>query len=273
MKPLYDLSRLQPNRTVSPQDGMVWPGAEEQYFDLGRRALELVLFSAQLCDKPHYPDILDLPCGYGRVLRWLRAEYHYARITACDLDRSAVDFCAAELGAIPVYSQPDLRALAFTSQFDLIWVGSLLTHLPESQWLTALDCFVQWTRECGVLIFSTHGRCYTSLLARGQKNVTENVDKAALLADFARTGFAFQPYFEDPTRQYGVSATSPTWLQGVLQRYPDMIMRAYLEEAWGMQDVVILYRKAGHYEPVLGTMEPALAKGVPAKMSWWQRLV
>lgn len=272
MKPLYDLSHLRPNRTVSPKDGMVYPGVEEQYFDLGRRALELVLFSAQLCDKPHYPDILDLPCGYGRVLRWLRAEYRYARITACDLDRPAVDFCAAELGAIPMYSQPDLRALPFAAQFDLIWVGSLLTHLPEAQWLVALDCFVRWTRECGVLIFSTHGRCYTSLLARGQRNVTENINKPALLEDFARTGFAFQPYFEDPTRQYGVSATSPEWLQRVLQRYPDVIMRAYLEEAWGMQDVVILYKKAGHYEPVLGTPETPLRQSNAKKAGWLERL-
>ena len=123
-------------------------------------------------------------------------------------------------------------------------------------------------RECGVLIFSTHGRCYTSLLARGQKNVTENVDKAALLADFARTGFAFQPYFEDPTKKYGVSATSPEWLQGVLQRYPNMIMRAYLEEAWGMQDVVILYKKAGHYEPVLGSRE-TVVRPTNAKTGRW----
>ena len=273
MTPLYDLARLQPNRTLSPRDGMVAPEVPEQYFDLGRRALELVLLSAQLCDKPHYPDILDLPCGHGRVLRWLRAQYDYARITACDLDREAVDFCAAQFGATPVYSQPDLRALPFTAQFDLIWVGSLLTHLPQPQWLAALDCFIRWTRECGVLIFTTQGRFYTSLLARGQRNVTEDIDKPALLEAFARTGFAFQPYFECAAGDYGVSATSPEWLQRVLQRYPDIIMRAYLEESWGMQDVVILYKKAGHFEPILGVPEtpPAPARG--KKSGWLQRLL
>ena len=44
-----------------------------------------------------------------------------------------------------------------------------------------------------------------------------------------------------------------------LQRYPNVIMRAYLEEAWGMQDIVILYKKAGYYEPVLGQPEPNAA--------------
>lgn len=228
---------------------MVWPGREQEYFDLGRRALELVRLSADLCDKPHYPDILDLPCGYGRVLRWLRAHYDYARITACDLEHEAVDFCRTEFRTTGVYSKPDLRELPFTEQFDLVWCGSLLTHLRPAEWLTGLDCLIRWTRECGVVIFSTQGRFYTTLLARGQSNIAENIDKPSLLRNFARNGQAFEPYFEDPTKQYGVSVTSPDYVTRALMRYPGVIMRAYLEQAWGLQDIVILYKKDGYFEP------------------------
>lgn len=256
MKPLYDFSTLAVDRTIAPRDGMVSAGLEEQYFDLGRRALELIHFSSVLCDKPHYPNILDLPCGHGRVLRYLRAHYGYAKITACDLDRDGVDFCAQQFGATPVYSQPNLSALNFDAQFDLIWVGSLVTHLDEKRWLETLDCLVKWTKECGVIVFSTQGRTVTSLLARGRRNVAENIDKPALLDEFARRGFAYQRYFEaTPEADYGFAATSPEWLMRQLQRYPDIILRAYLEEAWGMQDIVILYKKAGHFEPVLGVPE------------------
>jgi SAM-dependent methyltransferase len=258
MKPLHDFSALAVDRTVAPRDGMVAAGLEEQYFDLGRRALELIHFSSELCDKPHYPAILDLPCGHGRVLRWLRAHYPYADITACDLDRDGVDFCARQFGAKPVYSQPDLRELPFDARFDLIWVGSLVTHLNEERWLRTLDCLVKWTKECGVIVFSTQGRTVTSLLARGRRNVAENIDKPALLEEFSRRGFAYQRYFEStPEEDYGFAATSPEWLMRRLQRYPDVILRAYLEEAWGMQDIVILYKKAGHFEPVLGVPERA----------------
>jgi SAM-dependent methyltransferase len=255
MNPLYDFRSLPVDRALAPRDGMVAPDVPEQYFDLGRRALELIHFSSVLCDKPHYPDILDLPCGHGRVLRWLRAHYGYARITACDLDRDGVDFCAKQFGALPVYSEPDLHRLPFQAQFDLIWVGSLVTHLSQDRWLATLDCLVKWTRECGVIVFSTQGRCVTSLLARGQRNIAENIDKPALLTEFADTGFAYQRYFEKEHGDYGLTVTSPEWLMRILQRYPDIIMRAYLEEAWGMQDVVILYKKSGHFEPVLGVPE------------------
>ncbi|HQY05547.1 MAG TPA: hypothetical protein PLQ52_05750, partial [Lacunisphaera sp.] len=60
-----------------------------------------------------------------------------------------------------------------------------------------------------------------------------------------------------------------------LQRYPDIIVRAYLEEAWGLQDVIILYKKAGHFEPLLGVPEQDSVAPAPAGQSagWLQRLL
>lgn len=250
MKPYIDLASLPVSRAVSPRDTMVWPGAEEEYFNLGRRALELAILAAELCDKPHYPEILDLPCGHGRVLRWLRAHYGYANITACDLEREGVDFCQEQFRAKGVYSQTDLRALAFGSQFDLVWCGSLLTHLAPEAWLNALDSLIRWTSECGVIVFSTQGRYFSTLLARDQNAFADNVDVPALLKAFSREGTAFEPYFEDPSGQYGLALSSMEFIGRVLKRYPNVIVRGYLEQAWGVQDIVILYKKAGHYEPL-----------------------
>lgn len=271
MKPLYDFNSLPVDRLISPQDTMLASGLESQYYDIGHRALELVKFSAELCDKPHYPDILDLPCGYGRVMRWLRANYNYARITACDLERGGVDFCQQRFGAQPVYSQPDLRQLPFKAQFDLIWVGSLLTHLPLDKWLITLDCLASWTRDCGVIVMSTQGRYFTSQLARGQRYIVENIHKKPLLEDFARDGFAYQPYFEEKSGDYGIAVTLPEWIGRTLQRYPNLILRAYLEQAWGMQDIIILYKRDGFYEPVLGTPETHAVKP-PGKTGWLKGL-
>lgn len=250
MRLLHDLSpaRQRLNRTISPLDSMRDPKYPEQYYEIGERALDLVRFASELCDKPHFPRILDLPSGYGRVLRWLRAGYDYAEITACDLERPGVDFCAKEFQALPVYSRPDLAEVAFPHPFDLIWVGSLFTHLPQDQWLATLNHLIRLTAECGILILTTHGRCYTSLLARGRRDITGNIDVPALLREYAAGGFAYQPYLESTDGSYGVTATSGAWLRSVLERNPDVIIRAHLEEAWGLQDVLILYKASRYYE-------------------------
>jgi SAM-dependent methyltransferase len=259
--PLADTSAVQPDRTIAPGDGMLTPGREEEYFALGRRALELVRFSGELCDKPHYERILDLPCGHGRVLRWLQAHYHYARIVACDLDAAGVAFCRERFGAVGVVSRRDLSRVEFDTGFDLVWCGSLLTHLPPEQWPAVMDCFERWTAECGVIVLTLQGRIFTTLLARGQRNLAENIDKARLLRNFAATGAAFEPYCERPDEPYGVAVASPEFVGRWLQRYPHLILRAYLEQAWGVQDVAILYKATGYNEPILGGCSRAVAPG------------
>ena len=49
--------------------------------------------------------MLDFACGHGRVMRTLKAAFPDALLTACDIDRDGVDFCARTFGAAPVYFQ------------------------------------------------------------------------------------------------------------------------------------------------------------------------
>ncbi len=252
MIPLTDLSHVHASELVSPRDEMVFPGAEAQYFEIGRRALELITLAARLCNRPSYQRILDLPCGHGRVMRWLRAAYPQAEITACDLNRDGVDFCRDRFGATALYSEPDLRALGPDASFDLVWCGSLLTHLPIEVALRTLDCLFDWACDDGVILFSTQGRYLSSVLARGEGDYADNVDVVSLLDEYTRTGAAFQPYYEDPAGHYGLSLLSPEFLLRHLQSRPDIIVRGFHEQAWGVQDVTIAYRKSGFYEPLLG---------------------
>lgn len=249
---LNDLDSLEPNRNVSPRDEMVTPGAEEDYFTIGRRAVDLMLFALRLCGRQSYHEVLDLPCGHGRVMRWLQARFPHAHLTGCDLNRDGVDFCRDQFGAVSMYSQTDLAALPFDRQFDLVWCGSLLTHLPINAAVAALEALIKWTIEDGIIVFSTQGRYLASVLARGEGDFADNTDTVALLENFHRDGVAYQPYYDDLAGSYGLTLMAPEWLTGVLQRHPEVILRAYLEQAWGVQDVVILYKKTGHHERVLG---------------------
>jgi SAM-dependent methyltransferase len=76
--------------------------------------------------------ILDFRCGYGRVLRALRARFPEAHITACDLNEDATKFCAETFGATPVQGYSDLSKTILPHKYDAIWVGSVFTHsIPD----------------------------------------------------------------------------------------------------------------------------------------------
>jgi SAM-dependent methyltransferase len=247
MNLLNALQDVRPNPIVSSRDGMVTEGRENEYYELGRRALDLIVFGARLTGKESFASILDLPCGHGRVLRWLRAFYPGAQISACDLDKDGVDFCVNHFDAQGLYSNPDLRSLSLKARFDLIWCGSLLTHLPETQWRQTLDCLCDWVQECGVVVFSTQGRYMASLIARQEADFADNLDTGSLLRDYHANGRAFQPYFENAAGNYGLSLIAPDFLLQHLRARSDVIISSYLEAAWGVQDIVILYKKDGYF--------------------------
>ena len=108
---------------------------------------------------------LDFACGYGRVLRWLAQRIPPGQITACDVDRQAVRFCAAEFGAEPLFSLADFRAVTFPRRYDLILVGSLFTHLPIARGRDLLAVLAETTAPAGLLIFTTQGESCLDRLA------------------------------------------------------------------------------------------------------------
>ena len=66
-----------------------------------------------------------------------------------------MDFCAKTFGAVPVYSDTDPAAVQIGQQVDLIWVGSLFTHIDPARWNDFLDLFARTLRPGGVLVLST----------------------------------------------------------------------------------------------------------------------
>ena len=239
------------DRTVSSRDEMVYPGQEEGYFEVGRQALDLIRLAQQVCNREWLPEILDLPCGHGRVLRWLRGEFPYADITACDLNQDGVDFCRDQFKATGIYSEVDLDKITFEPGFDLIWCGSLFTHLPLEAQRKTLDRLLDWTVEDGIIVLTLQGRFMATQLERGDAEFADNVDVVRLLRDFRSDGAAYRPYYEEPTGQYGLALNSPAQINALIQAKPGVILRAYLEQAWGVQDVLILYKKSGYFSSAL----------------------
>ena len=119
--------------TISSNDEM-FQNNLDHYFSVGRSALENILAAMRLAGCTTFHSILDLPCGHGRVLRHIRARFPDAALTACDINRDGVDFCAHTFSATPdIFHDRTFEAVNLKSRFDLIWCGSLLTHFDESQ--------------------------------------------------------------------------------------------------------------------------------------------
>src|SRR5262245_51367972 len=109
---------------------MYLPGTGRHYLSIGissNRAINSVLAHA-----PHQVQtILDLPRGYGRRLRFLKARFPHATICACDIQPEAVEFCRRAFDVEAVVSSKDFDKVSLPGLFDLIWSGSLLTHLDD----------------------------------------------------------------------------------------------------------------------------------------------
>jgi SAM-dependent methyltransferase len=118
--------------TISPKDQMFDRAYPQAYFRYGPSAVRCIELAMLAVGKRDLAEILDLPCGHGRVLRTLKAAFPMARLTACDIDRDAVDFCADTFAATPVYSSDRVQDIDLRNNFDLIW-GGLSVHSLRSR--------------------------------------------------------------------------------------------------------------------------------------------
>ena len=185
------------SRDVSPNDEMCVAGRESHYFQAGQSALDCINCSLQAAQLPaeNIHRILDLPCGHGRVMRHLKAAFPDAEITACDLLRDGVDYCAATFDAIPICSDENPEKIKLESYaFDLIWVGSLLTHLDAHRWTQFLELFRRTLRPGGTLVFSAHGRKAYDLTRRGVTPIHPYWQQTSTLFAYERTGFGYCNY-------------------------------------------------------------------------------
>lgn len=256
---------------ISPNDQM-HEANPDYYFQAGQLALRCVRLALLSAGRSDAASILDLPCGHGRVLRILKAAFPEASLTACDINREGVDFCAEVLGATPVYSASHPKDVELEGPFDLIWVGSLLTHLDLDGTRAFLDLFESLLGPGGVLVFTTHGRMIADRLRAGlatagmtQAEVQERYGTSrphltwamneqqigGLLEGYERDGFGYTDWFSEEKRKqlsmplnYGISIADPSWTCAELERRSSLRLVLYKEAGWGpaldwwSQDVV-----------------------------------
>ena len=234
---------------ISDRDHMF--RVKERYLRSGRTGLDCIRLGMLAADRATVGSALDLPSGHGRVLRWIKAEFPHARLGACDIDHDGVDFCAATFGAEPVYGHEDPDDIEIPAPYELIWCGSLFTHLPPARWDGFLDLFERALEPGGLVVFTTHGRRIADRLRDPEaRRVYNPIDHDALVAEYEREGVGYAEYAHDPEYRerlslpsnYGISLASPAVITGMLERRPALRLAGFVEGRFNDQDVVSAVR-------------------------------
>jgi SAM-dependent methyltransferase len=259
---------LEVSQALSPGDRMYRSG--RNYFGVGRSALLAIMtaLSARLGyaggDQP-VASILDYGCGHGRVARYLRAAFPNATVHVSDLDRAGVQWCVNEFGCV------DMGPTLAPQAYDVIWLGSVFTHLREAAALELLTMLKTGVRPNGVLIFTSQGR-YAAMMAerRLQQEMTSAVpgtyhlDSASLarmVKDFHQTGYGFASYAKQPG--YGASIVKQSWYQDHVVD-TDFLQIAAQEKGWDNHQDVQAFIRAPLPDPRKGAFFDLVPSHAPA---------
>jgi SAM-dependent methyltransferase len=234
--------------TTSPDDWIHARGAAT-YYTTGRTTIRRVRLAMLQTRKADLRRILDFGCGYGRILRQFKAAFPEAGLVACDILPEAVDFCAETFGAEPVYAEDDPGQTKLEGKFDLIWLGSLFTHLDAARWKSLLDLLERSLDPGGLLLFTTQGRFIRDQIAErtwqdaygrpiwSNWGVSED-QLEEVVSGYDRDGFGYLEWGA-LERQYGTSIATPAWVLGQLQSRPGLEITSYWERGWRPQDLVV----------------------------------
>lgn len=220
----------------------------QHYIHVGEDALRLIVAALISAGRPFPKRVLDFPSGSGRVTRHLRTFFPDAEIWASDIRDDHLAFCARRFGVKTTLSREDFTQVEFDGEFDLVFCGSLLTHLAEADAKAALALIARTLSPTGIALVTFHGRHSSHV----QRHLWKYVDDDAFHmaeSEAVTAGFGFVEYGRGERERlgiaapYGVSLIKPRWPVAQLEANPAIRLLGYSERAWDdHQDVVIFGR-------------------------------
>lgn len=128
--------------------------ALNEYYHVGYETAQLL--KGIVAGKP-IQNLLDFGAGYGRVARFLSLAFsNSTNVFASDIKEEAVNFNRNSLNLNGLNHSTEIASYNPIVKFDLIFAGSVFTHLPEAdseKWLHAL---AESLEKDGMLVFSVH---------------------------------------------------------------------------------------------------------------------
>ena len=202
--------------------------------DRHMRELEDVLLEAGR-PLPQVRSFLEFACGHGRMTRFLVHRLDRSRITVSDINPSAVAFTCNTFAVQGFRSVEDPRDLLHDGRYEVIFVGSLFSHLNHAYWGAWLQRLYSLLSDRGLLIFSTHGL-----------RVLDEIygDEAKSQLETAVDGFSFIRTNETdgrlPTSYYGATFVTEPYVKDFVQANALGRLEAFHPAKLNFQDVYVL---------------------------------
>jgi hypothetical protein len=217
-------------KRISKND-LMYKASTDFYGEFGKAALDCVLKTMEKKGQSNAESILVLPSGHGRELRFFKAHFGDSKIVACDIDKDGVDFCTKVFDVEGIYSDQDPKKISIPYKFDVIWCGSLVTHLPENYWRSFLEFFSDHLNDEGILIFSTHGKFIVEQFRSGNYDLgVDELNKERILKQYDRNGFGYGDY--SGLVEYGISLSSRAWVSNLISETEHLQIMDYVERGW-----------------------------------------
>lgn len=183
--------------------------------------------------------VLEVGCGYGRVVRELRKTVPADRIYVSDVIDEGARFTAAEFGATQIPADPGPE---WDARFGLVYVSSMYSHMPRSAVVGHLRRICALIAPGGVLVFTSLGR--DSALSLEIHNQYW-LDKARVLDALANVGYYFEryPYYNG---DYGLTWFTREAVERLVGESAPAVefVACHLNDVAGNQDLYV-WRKPG----------------------------
>ena len=216
------------DRTIHPADDMFKKSVRgwTDYSDVvGFSATRVMLSVLGNVRAETIGSVLDFGCGHGRVARHLRAMLPEADLYFSDIDETGSKFCASQFQGEVVEAKEDFSELQLPT-VDLIWVGSVFTHLDHARMIMLWDKLFASLNRGGALIATFRGRTMY-----GEMQKKADVASWTMLFDqYLSWGIGYQEYPHIP--EWGLSLTTIAACTDLARRHPEAWLVGYTEAGW-----------------------------------------
>lgn len=186
-------------------------------------------------DLNSFKNILDFGCGCGRSLIWLRDRNLQCKIYGTDIDEEAISWCKKNLDFVRFDVNKPLPPLEYPSNtFDLVYAGSVFTHLNEDyqyRWLEELN---RVTMPKGIVVITIHGIHAYNI--RRRQDVKKDVSKEGIVFEMSNTWEEIFPAWYQSTYH------TKEYIYDNFSKYFDVL--EYIPRGMGgIQDIIILQKR------------------------------